>query len=249
MFGRKSVGSVGDYMRHALEPMAQRLGVDYDESFFSPPQTPEARVFDAYRVGQSLLMFLSYPEGWIFGPSPSKKLAKRAARAVHDSLVTDSGRSAISHMTQGYAREMAALWRRAADDDGPDVIPEQLREGARRSDDLGALAAGFWPVEDPYGALDKIESYEKQRGADPDNPDAVIDMHGYYGRVSVAFGAALIAVGADLEEFIHLAYLPVAYLDLQVASGLQHDWVFNAEIWQNLLSADPLPYVAFMESS
>lgn len=33
---------------------------------------------------------------------------------------------------------------------------------------------------------------------------------------------------------------------MHVASGLQHDWVFNAEIWQNLLSADPLPYGAFM---
>lgn len=181
MFGRRSVRSVGDYMRLGLEPMAQRLGVDYDESFFSPRQTPEARVFDAYRVGQSLLMFLSYPEGWLFGPNPSKKLAKRAARAVHDSLVTESGRSAISHMTQGYAREMAALWRRAADEGGPDVIPEQLTASARRSAELGTLAARFWRAEDPYGALDKIALYEGQRVADPDNPDAMIDMRGYYG--------------------------------------------------------------------
>ena len=247
MFRRKSVGAVGDHMRRGLEPMALRLGVDYDESFFSPPQTPEARVFDAYRVGRSLLMFLSYPEGWMFGPNPSKQLAKRAARAVHNSLVTDPGRSAISHMTQGYAREMASFWRRAAAGEAPDVIPEQLEEGARRSDELGALAAGFWPVEDPHGALDKIALYEKQRVADPNNPDAMIDLHGYYGRVSVAFGAALIAIGADLEELSHLAYLPVAFLDVQVASGLQHDWVFNAEIWQNLLTADPLPYGAFMQ--
>lgn len=249
MFSRKSVESAGDYMRRGLEPMARRLGVDYDESFFSPPQTPEARVFDAYRVGQSLLMFLSYPEGWIFGPNPSKKLAKRAARAVQDSLVTDSGRSAISYMTQGYAREMASLWRRAADNSDRDAIPEQLQESARRSDKLGALAAGFWPVDDPQGALDKIALYEKQRVVDLDNPNAIIDMHGYYGRVSVAFGAALIATGADLDEFSGLAYLPVAFLDLQVASGLQHDWVFNAEIWQNLLGTDPLPYAAFMRSS
>jgi hypothetical protein len=249
MFRRKNVVAVGDYMRRGLEPMAFRLGVDYDESFFSPPQTPEARVFDAYRVGQSLLMFLSYTEGWMFGPNPSKKFANRAARAVHNSLVTDRGRSAISHMTQGYAREMASLWRRAADGGAPDVIPEQLKESARRSDELGALAAGVWPVVDPHGALDEIALYEKQRIADPNNPVAMIDLHGYYGRVSVAFGAALIAIGADLEEFSPVACLPVAFLDLQVASGLQHDWVFNAEIWDNLLGADPLPYGAFMQPS
>jgi hypothetical protein len=249
MFRRKSVRAVGDYMRRSLEPMALRLGVDYDESFFSSPQTPEARVFDAYRVGQSLLMFLSYPEAWMFEPNRSRKLAKRAAGAVHNSLVTDRGRSAISYMAQGYAGEMASLWRRAADGGGPDLIPEQLKESARRSDELGTLAAGFWPVEDLHGALDKIALYEKQRVADPNNPDAMIDLNGYYGRVSVAFGAALIAIGADLEEFSHLAYLPVAFLDLQVASGLQHDWVFNAEIWQNLLSADPLSYGTFMQPS
>jgi hypothetical protein len=249
MFKRQSVASVGEYMRRGLEPIAQSLGVDYDESFRSPPQTPETRVFDAYRVGQSLLMFLSYPEGWTFGPKASKKLAKRAARTVHDSLLTESGRSAVSHMTQGYAREMAALWRRAADDREPDVIPEQLRESARRSDELGDLAARFWPAEDPHGALDYIAHYERQRVADPDNPHAMIHMHGYYGRASVAFGAALIAMGPAVEELGHLAYLPVAYLDLQVASGLQHDWAFNAEIWQNLISEDPLPYLAFVQSS
>ena len=240
---------MGDYMRRGLEPMSLRLGVDYDESFVSPPQTSEARVFDAYRVGQSLLMFLSYPEGWMFGPTPSKKLANRAARAVHDSLVTDQGRSAVSYMTQGYAREMASLWRRVADGGAPGVIPEQLEESARGSDELGALAARFWPVEDPHGALGQIALYEKQRVAAPDSPDAMIDLHGYYGRVSVAFGAALIAVGADLDALGHLAYLPVAFVDLDVASGLQHDWMFNGEIWQNLLSADPLPYGAFMRQS
>lgn len=91
-------------------------------------------------------------------------------------------------MTQGYAREMTSLWRRAADGGGPDVIPEQLKESARRSDELGALATRFWPVEDPHGALDKIALYETQRVPDPNNSDAMIDLHGYYGRVSVASG-------------------------------------------------------------
>jgi hypothetical protein len=249
VFKRRQDIAAGDYMRRGLEPMAEHLGLDYDESFFSPPQTPEARTFDAFRVGQSLLMFLSYPEGWMFGTNPSKRRAKRAARAIHDSLVLDAGQSAVSHMTQGYAREMAALWQRAAGSGDPDLVPAQLFESARRSEDLGELAARSWPVRDPYGALDHIAQYEKLRVILPADPTPMIDVDGYYGRAGVAFGAALIAMGAALEEHRDLACLPVAHLDLQVASGLQHDWVFNAKIWQNLLSDQPLPYADFMRSS
>jgi hypothetical protein len=128
-------------------------------SFFAAPTTPEARVLDAYRCGQSLLMNFTYPEGWPTAEGHegrSAKMARRAAKLVHKALVTERGASAVSHITQGYARETADLWRRAAESDDEVLDPEQLRESATRSDALGELAAEHWPVSDPFGAIDLL---------------------------------------------------------------------------------------------
>jgi hypothetical protein len=151
-------------------------------------------------------------------------------------------------MTQGYAHEMAELWRRAAESGEEGLDPQQLRESAARSDALGKLAGERWPVNDPSGALALVALCERQRIADIDNPDAMVDLRAYFGRARVAFGAAAIALGPDLEEFQTFIYAPIAFLDLEVATGLQHDWVYQGEIWQNLLSDEPRPYIEFMRS-
>ena len=44
--------------------MADRLGLDYETSFFTPPHIAEALAFETYRCGVSLLMGFTYPDGW-----------------------------------------------------------------------------------------------------------------------------------------------------------------------------------------
>jgi hypothetical protein len=82
-----------------------------------------------------------------------------------------------------------------------------------------------------------------------DNPDLKIDPRAYFARASVAGGAAALALGSEVEQYAGgLLYLPVAFLSLEFAVGLQHDWLFQGDIWRNLLSDDPLPYATFMGS-
>lgn len=150
MFHRETPAKLGDYMRRGLEPMAQSLGIDYEESFFSPPLTDQARALHAYRCGQSLLMSFTYPDGWP-NAFEGKRVARKAAKAFRAGLLTTRGQNAISHMTQGYAREMADLWRRTARASTTPREAMALQESAARSEALGELAARCWPVGDPFG--------------------------------------------------------------------------------------------------
>jgi hypothetical protein len=245
MFRRETPAQFGDYMRRALEPMALSLGVEYEESFFGPPVTDQARVFDAYRCGLSLVMAFTYPDGWA-NASSEKRLARKAAKALRAALLTPSGQDAISHMTQGYAHEMADFWRRAESGSDDPTEAAGLQESAARSDALGVLAGQCWPVNDPFGALDHIALAESHRTVDVDNPDAMIDLRSYFGRARVACGAAALALGADVATYSGLLYMPVAFLDLMFATGLQSDWEFQLEIWANLLRDHRRPYAEFM---
>jgi hypothetical protein len=227
--------------------MAASLGIDYAESFYAPPSSDEARVFNAYRCGHSLLMSFTYLDGWA-NATREKRTARKAAKAFRAALLTTPGQNAVSHMTQGYAHEMADFWRRSASQSQDASEAMGLEESAVRSDALGVLAAQRWPLTDPFGALDRISLYESQRTVDVDNPDAMIDLRSYFGRARVACGAVALALGPDVEPYTGLLYMPVAFLDLEFATGLQSDWVFQLEIWANLLRDEPRPYAEFMQS-
>lgn len=58
-------------MRSVLEPMARRLGLDYGETFVTPPLTDGEIALYAYRLGLSLLMPYTYPDGWTQTDSPA----------------------------------------------------------------------------------------------------------------------------------------------------------------------------------
>lgn len=76
----------------------------------------------------------------------------------------------------------------------------------------------------------------------------MIDLRSYCGRARVACAAAALALGGEVERYPGLLYPPVTFLDLEFATGLQSDWLFQAEIWQNLLLDDRRPYAEFMRS-
>jgi hypothetical protein len=232
--------------------MARRLGVDYDESFLSPPTTDEALALDTYRCGQSLLMAFTYPDGWPRPPFLDRQHAKRArkaARLVRGALLTERGPNAISYMTQGYAREMAEFWRRAAASSDDEAEAEGLRNGAARSDVLGMLAGRLWPVSDPFGALEHIELCARSRTADVDNPDLKFDLRAYFARAEFACGAAALALGDEVDgDAGGLFYKPVAFFDPEFDAGLQADWLFHAGVWHNLMSDQPVAYAEAIQS-
>jgi hypothetical protein len=249
MFGRDRDVAVGDYMRRTLEPMLRHVDIDFNTSFFNPPRTDPALAVDVYRCGLSLLMAFTEPGGWSSGRG-SRKTARKAARRVRVGLHGERGPHAISHMAQGYAAEMGAFWRRAAT--APTSYPDEilrLTDNANRSESLGKLAGEYWPVTDPFNALNSIAEAERHRFFDADNPDAMIDLLSYAGRVRATCEAVTLALGDAFEEYDSLLIAPVMSLDLEFASGLQADWVFQLEHWTNLLSDEPLSYCQFLQIS
>jgi hypothetical protein len=242
---RKSAEAEGDYLLRGLKPIAEHLGLDAWLAIVEAPTSHEAKALDAFRIGQSLLMTFTRPDGW---PAIEPREARAAAQRVRRAINADEGRSAVSCMTQGYAREMAAFWRRSAVTTDP-AEAEQLLESAARSEKLSELAERFWPVSDPYGALATIARAENDRFVNVDNTDAMIDLRTYFGRARASCCAAAIALGADHERFQTLTYSPVWALDLEFAAGLQADWLFQAKAWANLLTDSPRPYVEILMES
>jgi len=235
-------------MRCALEPMAQRLGLDYDDSFFTPPSNaPEVALY-AYRSGLSLLMTYTYVDGWIQTDSTARdrKSVKRSAKRVRAELLGPRGPDAISLMSQGYAREMGALWRRAVGVSEDER--QKLLEFARRSEALGDLVAQYWPV-DARPVSDRVAWAEERRYFDPDNPHAKVDLRTYSGRARATCAAVVVLVGEEAEEEVGAMLFRVMNFDLTFNTASWADWNFEADHLVNLLRDDPVSYSEVTASS
>ena len=97
-------------------------------------------------------------------------------------------------------------------------------------------------MDDPHGLLPFVASAEQNRFFDPDNPNAMIDLHAYADRARATAEALALAVGERYDEFAQGIIGPLMALDLEHASGMLADWNLLGEYWSNLLSSDPLPY-------
>jgi hypothetical protein len=244
MLGRKDL-KVGNYMRQVIEPMAQRLGLDYNGTFFEPPVTEAALAFEAYRCGLSLLMSFTYDDGWgtasALGNTSRHKLAKKAAKAMRAGLVEERGRDAISLMACGYGRATAQMWRRTRQ------VPEHsehiaaLTSNAERSDALAELALRGWPVE----ASSSVASLREAQGHSIvalDNPGQMIDVRTAMERTQAACEGAAVALGTEYENFSELLIGPIYSMNLELVQGLQTDWVGQMDSWMNLLSDEPVEF-------
>lgn len=243
--------AVGEYMRRGLEPMAQRLQLDYEETFFTPPRTDAERAFYAYRCGESLVMSLTYPDGWATSGDHrdrSARKARKAAKRARSALLTNGG-NAISYMTQRYASEMADFWRRASDDCSDESEAEALRDSARRSDNVSALAAEHWPIGDMFDVLPLVDQVAAHARSVFDPSRAQIDLVAYAGRTHATAGAAALLLGPEFPEFQALVIAPVFALDITMAIALQADWGYELDVWTNLLSDEPLAYAEVVRSS
>jgi hypothetical protein len=245
MLGR-SDQVVGEYIAGALEPMFDRLGVDYTTSMFTPPATEEALTAEVYRCGLNLVMTFTYSDGWgvTQGDRRIRRQARKAAKVVRAGLHEDYGRDAISHMAQGFARETAALWRRVVTDAGARA---ELVRNAERSEGLGELAGDYWPVRDEFEVLPSMANTAEHRFFKLDNPDAMIDVRATAGRTQAACEAAALALGWRFEEFDSLVIRPVMALNLELGLMILTDWNLELEQWRNLLSDEPVEYAAVMQ--
>jgi hypothetical protein len=225
--------------------MAQRLAVDYDESFFMPPATNGEIALYAYRIGLSLLMAYTYTDGWTQTDSTARsgRQARRSAKRTRAALLGPRGPDALSLMTQGYTWEMAQLWSRAGARDAENR--SGLIESARRAEHVSELAADCWPVQ-AREIRERVAKFEDMRHFDPDNPDLKIDLHAYAGRAR-AVTVALVSLLGDESQDAGALFFRIMSLDSTFASATATDWNFEGELLANLLHEEPLPYAAMLQ--
>jgi hypothetical protein len=234
--------AVGEYMRAVLEPMARRVGVDQNATFFAPPASERETAFYAYRVGLSLLMAYTYPDGWTQSDlAPRARQAKRSARRARAALLSPRGPDAIALMSQGYAWEIAQSWWRSAEAAESVDEERQLRQSAGRAEHLSELVAKLWPVEAEH-VRDRVAAAELERYFDPDSPDAMVDLRAYAGRARVNCIAVSLLVGEEAEEEVAAMRSRVMTFDILFDEGVLADWNFEGEHLANLLGDERLAY-------
>lgn len=240
MLGRSNDIQVGQYMRSALEPMAQRLGLDQDETFFTPPTTDQTVAFYVYRLGLSLLMTYTYVDGWVQTDSTarSKRQAKRSAKLAREALVGPRGPGAISLMAQEYAHAMAELWTRAAETD--DENRTRLLESARRAERVSDFAGDCWPVQ-ADDIREQVAKFEGMRHFVPDNPDAMVDLRAYAWRARAMAIAVVFMLGDESDEGGAMLFRVMSF-DMTSGLATLADWNFEGEHLANLLRDEPMPY-------
>ena len=140
-------------------------------------------------------------------------------------------------MAQGYAWEMAQLWSRAAETDLENR--SGLLESARRAERVSGLAADSWPVQ-AREIREVVAKFERMRYFDPDNPDAMIDLQGYAGRVRAVTVALLSLLGDESEEAGAMLFRIMSF-DMTFASVVATDWNFEGELLANLLQRSRCP--------
>jgi hypothetical protein len=242
---RSNAQNAGRLARLVLEQMARDLGVSYDDSMFECPASDAALVMDALRCGVNLIIGFTYPDGWSDTSSAdvvSKKFCKKAAKQIQSAFQTDDGRDAITSVAQGYAQAMAEFWRRAATQDKYQESEAKLLLSAERSEALGELIAHALPVQDFHGVLGHIRSAEEQRFYDPNNPDALTDLHDYAEQARVTSEALALAAGAEYEDFAIATIGPVMSFRMKYSAERQVDWTLVSEYWVNLLLPNPISY-------
>lgn len=164
--------------------------------------------------------------------------ARRSAKRARVALLSPRGPDAISLMAQGYAWEMAQLWSRAAETDLENR--NELLESTRRGERVSELAAASWPVE-AQAIRERVAEFEGMRYFDPDNADAMIDLHAYAGRVRAVTVALTCLLGEDSEEAGAIS-LRILSVDGTFGLALGTDWNFEGDMLANLLQQDPLAY-------
>jgi len=246
MPGRLTESNSGPFTRRAIQPMAQRLGLDFDRSFFTPPRSDVETALDAYRCGCALLLPYATENGWVHSDLGDDlgRTAKRLAKAAKRALVSDRGPDAISLMAQRYTHEMAQSWLRSVTQlDSKD----QLRESAVSAEAVSSIAAACWPV-DAQWIDQQISEGESERFFDPDNPDAMIDLHAYAGRARATAAGVGMLLGDEAHEALDQLIRRVLSLDMLFDLITSERWNLQAVHLVNLRRPTPLSYADVIQN-
>ena len=134
---------------------------------------------------------------------PSARLIERMTNADGDPGVR------FAYMTQRCGSEIADFWRRASDSCPEESEAEALRESARHSESVSALAAKHWPIRDMFDALPLVDQVAGHARSifDPSRAPAEADLLAYAGRTHAA-GPVTLPLGPDFSEFQALVIAP-----------------------------------------
>jgi hypothetical protein len=245
VLSRRSALSSGRFARRILEPVAIDLGVDYNGAHFTPPTTDAERAFAGLRCGEQFLHGFTNADEWPvddFGGGITKRQARKAAAYLEKALERDEGRDALSMMTRGYGHEMATAWRLAAQQDEDRERAARLETSAAASEQLAELVGQHRPVRGYELALERVAKAERRRSYDPDNPDALIDLHSYGRRMRVIADALAVAFSARFDDFAEAILGPVYSYHVQHDILVLSDWNHVATFWSNLLASEPLSH-------
>lgn len=152
-------------------------------------------------------------------------------------------------MAANFGRAQAEIWRRAAATPEHRDRADAFEATAAASEALAGMVADAWPVEDDFwGVRAKVEQAHRDRDYDPDNPDAMIDLHTYGLRVRAVIEPVAMCLGEDFDRFPEILF-PLYRLRLRHSALMQHDWSYVLGVWANFLRPEPLPYFAVLESA
>jgi hypothetical protein len=169
---RSSSFRPAELRRAVLTPIGERHGIDYDTSTFAAPSSPEELGFEAVRCCTGLVMAFAYEDAWPDEDRALRKLGRKAAALVRDSVHDTPGRDAVTWAASRFGRVMADLRRRAAQAGRDDA--DAYRATADADERLAGLVAGLWPVDEQHPAI--AYARELRPGYEIDNPDALIDL-------------------------------------------------------------------------
>jgi hypothetical protein len=244
MLGRRSSSfRPADLRRVVLTPIGERHGIDYDTSTFAAPSRPEELGFEAVRCCTGLVMAFAYEDAWPTDDRAVRKLGRKAAALVRDSVHDTPGRDAVTWAACRFGRVMADLRRRAAQADRDDA--DAYRDTADADERLAGLAASLWPVDEQHPAI--AYARELRPGYEIDSPDALIDLHAYASHTAATVEALSLATWPSTPELESAITCWTYNLDLRFAGAVQSDWTLAASYWGNLIGPDPIPYADMID--
>jgi hypothetical protein len=216
--------SLGAEIRRTTEPVAQRIGVDYNKWFSSPPTSPEARAFGVLLCGDALVRAYAYPEAW---PVRRPGDARRAAQTVRLALRGDRGRGAASLAAQQFGHALASAV--GSDDEGDaDALIE-------RDHWLADLAEWAWPAPEVGWAVDAIMEVEAASSMPAPPPHAVFERT----RERSTLQALAAALGPDEFQRVLPAFFNISSY-LGFAAGVERDSEWVGVAWSNLRDEEPV---------
>lgn len=226
--------------RQLLTPVAESLGLDYDDAHLVPAATPARRVFEFMSIGCGLLGAFAYQEGW-----PENLKGRDVAhlkRVVQASMMTDDGRHAAALAGVNYARISIEHSRRLVADAGPDEDLVQLPERAAFALQIAQDTEATFPIPDLDHRLVGVTDAMRIRTGAPGDPTAHTASWLMCEIARATAEMLTIAGRQEQDRFDGVAYGMVILTPSGFLAGVKADWAHFARQFRNVIGPDPVSY-------